>query len=130
MSKRVIIICTTLLLLGIAGGFDMLSRLTQGVVTFNILILFLPTSICLFLAIPGSRYMTSIVFFLIYLFLAVALVAPLACLSALAIQVNGVGISGPIAFPLVFVIVAVIGSVFALMHWVIYSTAFDEHLKR
>lgn len=130
MSKRVIFTCSLLLLGGIGGGFEMLSSMLRGDLSFNVFVLFLPVSIALFLAVPGARWMATAVLAIAYLVLGAILLAPLLAEGRAVVRLCGVELPFANAWPVVLVFVATVGSLLALVHWMLYSPVFDDHLER
>jgi hypothetical protein len=124
MSKRVIFTCTVLLLLGLCGGYDIASSFAQGRIQFNLFVLFFPVSIALFLAVPGSRLAATIVFSILYLFLALVLVgASMARVVFLRLDLPMLDASS-----MLILVVLIFACVLALLHWMLFSPPFDEHL--
>lgn len=130
MSKRVFITCTLLLLLGVGGLLDTASAFVHDAVHINLLILLLPVAIGLFLALPGSRLAASIVFSVLYFFLAMLLLAPLMGPIIPSCQIIHADFFIQSSFSLVFVSVSLIGSLLVLLHWMLFSSPFEEHLER
>lgn len=125
MSKRVIFTCTVLLLIGVQGLFDMLSSFSQGHLNINLFALFLPVSIALFMGLPGSRIAATAVFSINYSFLALLLIGT----SIARVQILRSDLllfANP--FPIIIVFVVMLACVLALLHWMLYSPPFDEHL--
>lgn len=126
MSKRVIFTCTMLLLLGLLGLFDMFSSFSRGQLSFNLGTLFIPVSMALFMGIPGSRVAATVVFSIIYLSLALLLVGA----SVAHVGVLHANIPMPVnPFQFILLFVVIFACVLSLLHWMLYSPAFDEHLK-
>lgn len=124
-----LIICLLLLGLGISGAWDMFGKMAGGRASINLFVLFLPTSLFLSLGFPGARLMTSITFVAIYVFLAVCLIGPVWFNTVPVVNMGGsipVGLSHSVYATLILTI----GSFLALLHWIIYSAPFDEHLRR
>ena len=128
MSKRVLFTCTLLMMIGVAGFLDMANAFSRGTKAWNILALYLPASIALFLAIPGARVLATIVFVISYIFLGLLLVGSALSSHVVGLQLFGGHFPLQATFPLVFVAVALLGSVLALLHWSIFSPPFEEHL--
>jgi amino acid transporter len=124
MSKRVIFACTLLLLLDLWGGYETTVSVARGVMNFNLLALFLPVSIALFMAAPGSRIAATVVFSILYLFLALLLIG--ASLPHVRVLHSDLPLANP--YPLLVVFVVMFACVLALLHWVLYLRPFDEHL--
>ena len=124
MSKRVIFTCTLLLLLGLWGGYETAASFARGVWYFNLFVLFLPVSIALFMALPGSRVAATVVFSILYLFLALILVG----ISMPNVQIlhSDLPLANPYSFVVVFAVM--FACVLALLHWMLFSPPFDEHL--
>ena len=129
MSKRVITTCTLLLLLGVAGGLDSAMAFSRGQIHINLMVLLLPVSLALFTAMPGARLAATIAFSILYLFLALVLLAPLIGGSSTQFHVLPVGAPLSVSFAVVFVVVSMIGSLLALLHWMLFSPPFEEHLN-
>jgi hypothetical protein len=129
MSKRVIATCSLLLLLGVAGGLDSLAAFSRGQVHINLLILLLPVAISLFVALPGARLGATIVFSILYLFLALLLLAPMIGPTVTQVQFFRSELPFMSSFSVVLVFVAMLGSVLALLHWMLFSPPFEEHLN-
>jgi amino acid transporter len=125
MSKRVIFTCTLLLLLGLWGGYETTVSIARGVWHFNLFALFLPVSIALFMALPASRIAATVVFSILYLFLALVLI------GTSMPNVRVIHSDLPLANPYPFMVVCVVmfACVLALLHWMLYSPPFDEHLS-
>jgi hypothetical protein len=126
MSKRVIFTCTVLLLLGLMGGYETASSFSQGGWHLNLLVLFLPVSLALFMAVPGSRAAATVVFSILYIFLAFLLIGT----SVAHVQIlrsDLPAFANPYPFLAVFVVMY--ACVLALLHWMLYSPPFDEHLS-
>ncbi|MEP4077412.1 hypothetical protein [Haloferula sp.] len=128
MSKRVIFTCTSLLLLGVAGGIEMMHALINGRLNFNLFALFIPVAIALFLSLPGARLAANITFGLIYLLLVAMLVAPFFSTSAVSLKAFGLETPFQPSFAIIFVFVAMVGSILALLHWMLFSPPFEDHL--
>ena len=62
MSKRVIFVCSLLLIAGLGAAWDMLVALTRRDIQFNFGILLIPISIGLFLGRAVARTLASILF--------------------------------------------------------------------
>lgn len=129
MSKRVIFTCTMLLLLGIAGCWDLVSSFIHGEVHFNLLALFLPVAIALILALPGSRLAANVVFSILYGFLALFLAAPLLGVSMINIRIIDQSLPMQATYAWMLVFVAMFGSVLVLLHWMLFSQPFEDHLS-
>lgn len=129
MSKRVMFTCCVLLLLGVAGGLDSAVAFSRGLVHINLLLLLLPVSIALFLALPGARFAANLVFSILYLFLAFFLFAPLMGTTRSNVHILSADLPIDMSFSVVFVCVAMIGSLLVLLHWMLFSPPFDEHLN-
>lgn len=123
MSKRVIFTCTVLLLLGTAGLLDSAAGSARGGWQLNLMALFLPAAVALFLALPGARLGASLVFALHYGLLAMVLAGS---------TVAGVRLAGAEFFQLPYALMAtgvvMFGAVLVLLHWMLYSPPFEEHL--
>ena len=120
--------CTVLLLIGIGGAWDVLAGFLANRPSFNASALFLPVSVLLFLGIPGARAIASVVFGLCYLILALLLILPLTASLSVTLRFFGSesGIEG--SYSMLFVVVAMFAAVLLLLHWMLYSPPFDEHL--
>ena len=129
MSKRVLVTCTLLLLLGVAGGLDSAMAFSRGQIHVNLMVLLLPVSLALFMAMPGARLAATVAFSILYLFLALLLLTPLIGSSASRVQLLPSGAPIQLSYAVVFVFVAMIGSVLALLHWMLFSPPFEEHLN-
>ena len=123
MSKRVIFVCSLLLIAGLGAAWNMLVALTRRDIQFNFGILLIPISIGLFLGRAVARTLASILFCVGYVFLLVMLGAAVAGAKITTT------LPFPASLPLVFVFVALAGSVMSLIHWMLYSSPFDEHLN-
>lgn len=128
MSKRVFVTCSLILLLGVAGGLDSAAAISRGEVSINLLILLLPVAIALFMALPGARLGANLVFSVLYLFLAAALVAPSIGLTTTRVQVLRSDLPLMSSFPVVLVFAVMLASLLALLHWMLFSPPFEEHL--
>jgi len=125
MSKRVIFTCTLLLLLGLWGCFETFASFALHVWYFNPLALFLPVSIALFMGLPGSRMAATIVFAMAYTILAFLLMGT----SFVHVQILRSDLpvfAVPVSFIILFVVMY--ACVLSLLHWMLYSPPFDEHL--
>ena len=124
MSKRVIFTCTMLLILGMLGCYDAIASYLNGRVNINAFAFFLPVSIALFLGWPGSRKAATAVFTLNYLLLVFILLAA-------GTTVPVIGLDSPLmmARSMIALLVIVIFAVLSLLHWMLFSPPFDEHLK-
>lgn len=129
MSKRVLVTCSLLLLIGVAGGLDTASAFSRGETRINLLILLLPPAIGLFAAVPGARLAASVVFSILYLVLALLLVGPMLGTTVTNVTVVGVDLPLLASFAVRFVLVAMLGSLLALLHWMLFSPPFEEYLK-
>ena len=128
MSKRVIFTCVVLLLLGLAGAYDMLTSITQQRVSLNPTALFIPAGIWLSLALPGARVLANIVFSLIYALLIMMLIASSLPHQRAFIYMGGVQMEQS-PFVWVATFVAMVGSFFILLHAMLYTRPFEEHLN-
>ncbi|MBB5353222.1 hypothetical protein HNR46_003477 [Haloferula luteola] len=113
-----------ILLLGIGGAFDSLNSSIRGQIHPHLGALFLPVGIALFLSLPGARVAANWVFVVHYLALAgwmamSFIVPPTPASNALAVTPW-----------FIVVVVAMVGSVLSLLHWMLYSPPFDDHLRR
>jgi len=126
MSKVVIATCSAILLLGFLAAWDMLKQLVAGSVGFNLLLLFIPIGIGLFLGRPWARTAAVCVFGLIYLLSAAMLIA--AWFSGSATLELGTQVLRLSAFPAAFVVVAILCSITGFLHWLLFLPQFDEHL--
>ena len=125
MSKRVIFTCTLLLLLGLQGLYEIFSSFAHGQLNCNLTSLFAPVSIALFMGVPGSRIAATVVFTIIYIFLALLLMGT----SVARVQILRSDLplfATPYSFLITFVVMY--ACVLALLHWMLYSPPFDEHL--
>lgn len=125
MSKRVIFTCTLLLLFGVAGCLDSASSFTQGQAHLNLLALFLPVALALFMGLPGSRLAATVVFSILYIFLVLLLIGS----SFAKVRILHPDLPMLTQFPVILVFVAMFGSVLALLHWMLFSPPFEEHLN-
>jgi len=126
MSKRVIFTCTVLLLLGVLGLLDTFSSFSRGQLNFNVGALFVPVSIALFMGLPGSRIAATVVFSIIYIFLGLLLIGT----SVAHVEILRSGFPLPVnPFPFILLFVVVLACVLSLLHWMLYSPPFDEHLS-
>jgi hypothetical protein len=119
-----------LLLLGVAGGLESLSSLTRGAAQFNVLTLFFPVAIALFMGLPGSRLAATIVFVISYLFLASLLFASNVGSVSGRIQIFNADLPPQMMPSVIFVFFAMCWAILALLHWMLFSPPFDEHLGR
>jgi hypothetical protein len=125
MSKRVIFTCTVLLLLGVAGALETFASFSLHMWYFNPVALYLPVSIALFMGLPGSRAAATVVFSIIYGILAFLLMGS----SIVHVQILRSDL--PVSFnpvPFIILFVVMYGCVLSLLHWMLYSPPFDEHL--
>jgi len=127
MSKTVIVTCSLLIIFGFLSGWEMLDHLASGRIHLNIGILFIPIGIGLLLGHRGARASAVAMFWIIYLFCAAALLASL--FGKATFQLTGTPLSTGSAFAFVLVIVAIICSITALFHWILYTPPFEEHLS-
>jgi hypothetical protein len=127
MSKRVIFICTLILLMGFLAAWDMFVHLQSGRLYLNLGVLFIPIGIGLFLGMPSARTAAVVVFSLTYALCGLVLIASIFGQSS----IQWLGVDHPLAngLPIVFVAVAIICSVTGLIHWTLYSQPFEEHLS-
>jgi hypothetical protein len=125
MSKRVIFTCTLLFLLGVAGCVDSASAFLRGQAHFNLFALFLPVALVLFLGLPGSRMAATVVFSIHYLFLAFLLLGS----SFVKVSVVTPDLAIGSSWSLILVFVAMLGSLLVLLHWMLFSPPFEEHLN-
>ena len=126
MSKRVIFTCTVLLLLGVLGMLDTFSSFSRGQLYLNATALFVPVSIALFMGLPGSRTAATVVFVIHYILLGLLLMGT--SMAHVVILSAGVPLPfNPFHFILLFVVM--LACVLSLLHWMLYSPPFDEHLK-
>ncbi|MCW1887424.1 hypothetical protein OKA04_21990 [Luteolibacter flavescens] len=123
MSKRVIFTCVVLFIFGLQGSYETLNAFLLGKLYFNVGALFLPVSILLFLGIRWSRALATAVFTIGYLFLlAVAFFSR----TWRVFSPAELPVSNPDSF--MILIVMIMGSVLALLHWMLFSPAFEDHL--
>lgn len=127
MSKVVIATCSAILILGLLAGWDMLAQLLAGAISFNLLVLFIPIGIGLFLGKPAARTAAVWVFGLIYLLSLVVLFISW-FLKPASIQI-GTEVLGVGAFSLAFVALAILCSITGFLHWLLFLPQFDEHLE-
>lgn len=125
MSKLVITTCSVILVMGLLGGWDILEQSIAGAVHINLMVLFIPIGIGLFLGHPLARTAAVWMFALIYLLSFVMLVSVWFLESAsIRIGADGLGFR---AFPLAFVMIAILCSITAFLHWILYLPQFEEH---
>ena len=129
MSKRVIVTCILILLLGVAGGLESAEAISRGEVSINLLILLLPVGIALFMALPGARLGANIAFSILYSFLAFSLVAPSIARMTTKVQLFRSDMPLMSSYPVLLVFVIILGSILILLHWMLYSPPFEEHLN-
>jgi len=129
MSKRVIFVCIVLLLLGLGSGRQMLVALLSGRWTWNFGVLFIPISIGLFQGRLFARTAAVALFFLIYALLATFMVLAIFYDRTMAGANTLEVFKAQGASWLVLVFVAVIGSPIAILHWMLYTPPFEEHLS-
>lgn len=127
MSKTVIVTCSLLIIFGFLSGWDMRNQLIAGRIHLNIGVLFIPIGIGLLLGRRSARTAAVAIFWIIYLFCAAALLASL--FGKATIQLTGTPLSTGSAFAFALVIVAIICSITAFFHWILYSPPFEEHLS-
>lgn len=125
MSKRVIFTCTLLLLIGLSGSYETFASFARNMWYFNPAALFLPVSIALFMGVPGSRMAATIVFSIIYTILAYLLMGS----SIAHVQLLRSDLPAFTPFSFVILFVVMYACVLALLHWMLYSPPFDEHLS-
>ncbi|MEM1085297.1 MAG: hypothetical protein AAGI48_14385 [Verrucomicrobiota bacterium] len=128
MSKRVIFTCTALLLIGISGTWDIVTGLGSNRPILNVTALFLPVSLLLFLGVPGARMIATLVFGLCYLTLTLLLAIPLMSSPTITLRMFGAETQFAGAYSLLFVFVSILGAVLMLLHWMLFSPPFKEHL--
>jgi hypothetical protein len=124
MSKRVIFTCTLLLLHGLSGSYETFASFALHRWYFNPAALFLPVSIALFMGVSGSRMAATIIFSIIYTILAYLLMGS----SIAHVQLLRPDLPAFSPFSFVILFVVMYGCVLALLHWMLYSPPFDEHL--
>lgn len=91
--------------------------------------LFIPVSIGLFMGKPLARTAAAGLFFLIYALLAALLVLAIFYDRKMAGTGTLEVFRAQGASWLVFVFAAVIGSQIAILHWMLYTQPFEEHLS-
>lgn len=126
MSKVVIATCSAILILGFLAAWDMLKQLVAGNISFNLLVLFIPIGIGLFLGRPWARTAAVWMFRLIYLLSAVLLIA--AWFSGSAVLELGTQVLRLSAFPAAIVCVAILCSITGFLHWLLFLPQFEDHL--
>lgn len=126
MSKVVIATCSAILILGFLAAWDMLKQLVAGTASFNLLVLFIPIGIGLFLGRPWARTAAVCVFGLIYLLSAVLLIA--AWFSGSTALELGTQVLRLSAFPAAFVFIAILSSITGFLHWLLFLPQFEDHL--
>jgi len=126
MSKRVIFTCTVLLILGLLGLYDTFASLATGHLNCNLTALFVPVSIALFMGLPAARLAATVVFSIIYISLALLLFGT----SVAHVEILRSGFPMPVnPFQFILLFVVMFACVLALLHWMLYSPAFEEHLS-
>ncbi|MCW1926233.1 hypothetical protein OKA05_26990 [Luteolibacter arcticus] len=126
MSKRVIFTCTLLMILGLWGSYDTISHYLQGGVNINLFGLFLPVLVLLFLGLPGARAVATGVFTVSYLTIVVAIVGATSFRSQVPAAETSL-LSQP---SMVALIGMLLGAPLMLLHWMLFSPPFEEHLGR
>lgn len=127
MSKRVIFVCSLLLLSGLLSAWEICSALLQNRISINLGVLLIPISIGLFLGNAAARSAAAVLFFLTYLLLAVIVVVTLVSGGSGVAQVFGASYFNVI--PVMLVMVTIVGSIVGWFHWMLYTPPFNEHLK-
>lgn len=126
MSKRVIFTCTVLLILGLLGLYETFASFSRGQLSCKVGALFVPVSIVLFMGLRWSRRAATVVFSINYLFLAL----PLMGASVARVGILRADFPMPVnPFQFILLFVVIFACVLALLHWMLYSPAFDEHLS-
>lgn len=128
MPLRVILVCTIILLIGVEGAYSMLAPLPGGSLHLNSTALLLPAGIMLALALPGARLVAHLAFGTCYLMLGAILVRTMMG-KPVNLVLFGHEPPLPASLPLVLVFAMMLGSVLVLLHWMVQSDAFDEHLS-
>jgi hypothetical protein len=129
MSKRVLFVSLSLCLIGLLAGWEMLQGFVGGWFHLNVAVLFLPISGGLLMGMPVARTAANGLFILSYLTAAWVLVMPLLTNVDISAALDGRNLSGLSGYPVLLVGVLLVVSVLALLHWLLYSPPFDEHLS-
>ena len=128
MSKRVIFVCSLLLLSGLLSAWEIFSALLQNRISINLGVLLIPISIGLFLGRASARSAAAFLFFLTYILLAVILVVTVVSGGRGVAQVFGSSYHANM-IPIIFVAASIVGSMVGWLHWMLYTPPFNEHLE-
>lgn len=129
MSKRVLFVCLSLCLIGLLAGWEILQAFINGRFHADVAVLFLPISGGLLMGMPVARTAASGVFILSYLIGAWVLVTPLFTNVDINAALDSRNLSSLSGYPILLVGVLLVVSVLGLLHWLLYSPPFDEHLS-
>ena len=105
-----------------------MSAFSRGQAQINLLVLLLPVAIALFMALPGARLAATMVFPILYLFLAFLLLAPMLGTMPAVVRIPSGDLPILWSVPVAFVFVSMLGSLLGLLHWMLFSPPFDDHL--
>ena len=129
MSKRVLFVSLALCLTGLLAGWDILRSAIAGGLRPNFGVLFLPIGCGLLLGSQLARTAASGLFILSYLVGAWMVLAPLFVTASAAVVSDSRDVSWMSGYPILLVGVLIVVAVLALLHWLLYSPPFDEHLS-
>lgn len=131
MSKRVLFVCLAFCVIGLLACWDVVHALMAGRVHLSVAlgILFLPIGFGLLLGSPLARTAASGLFILSYLVCGWILLMPLFITASAAIKTGGREATWMTGYPTLFTGVSSVAAVLGLLHWLLYSPAFDAHLE-
>lgn len=129
MSKRVLFVCLAFCLIGLLAVWDIVHSVIAGGIRPNFGVLFLPVGCGLLLGSQLARTAANGLFILSYLVAAWLLFAPLFTTASAAIASDSRDVSWMSGYPVLLVGVLMVVSVLGLLHWLLYSPPFDEHLS-
>lgn len=134
MSKRVLFVCLSLCVIGLLALWESVHILTGAnfqtkVSAPYVAILFLPIGCGLLFGSTFARTAATGVFILSYLIGAWMLLTPLFVTATAAIATDTRDAAWMSGYPVLLVGVLIVISVLGILHWLMYSNAFEEHLS-
>lgn len=134
MSKRVLFVSLSLCVIGLLALWESVHVLGGANTQANLsapyfAILFLPIGCGLLFRSTFARTAATGVFILSYLIGAWILLAPLFVTARAAIATDTREAAWMSGYPILLVGVATVISVLGILHWLMYSAAFEEHLS-
>lgn len=134
MSKRVLFVCLSLCVIGLLALWESVRVLTGADSQTRasapyVAILFLPIGCGLLFGSTFARTAATGVFILSYLIGAWMLLAPLFVTASAAIATDTREAAWMSGYPVLLVGVSLVISVLGILHWLMYSTAFEKHLS-